>query len=263
MESMDRAAVAEALADARERAAERDYVARYDDLFSSRGERVLKQAKKQARVLAFAGTIGLSAGFPGAALTAGLMLPWSSLTIFLEAIDHSPVDRLLPSINREEIKYIKERFALISKEKNVLHLAAESGSLELVKAFEPEIEDIDSATTDGHSALGLSVRNGHSEIIKYLLSKGANVRKGEWHIAEMEGKNEILKLVMQLQIDGLRQQEDSECSICMINDSNDPSARFSICDYQCLTPICKPCKATLQNSKCPFCRADLCQDLDA
>ena len=116
--------------------------------------------------------------------------------------------------------------------------------------------------------LALAAGEGHVQVINYLLSKGLNLRavntagKTAWQKAEKNNRKEVLKLITKYQIDKLKEEEyDATCPICMDADPNDDNARFTLCDYQCLTPICTQCKATLPNKKCPHCRADLCQNI--
>ena len=65
--------------------------------------------------------------------------------------------------------------------------AAKEGDLDRVKAAVIRGEDIDGRGPDGDTALHKACRNGHVDIVKYLLAKGANTKlKGILNLSPLE-----------------------------------------------------------------------------
>jgi ankyrin repeat protein len=62
---------------------------------------------------------------------------------------------------------------------NALHVAAENGHLDIVKGLISSGADVNIAANNGFTALHFAAQNGHLDIVKKLTSSGANINKAE------------------------------------------------------------------------------------
>ncbi|NXS94511.1 ASB3 protein, partial [Jacana jacana] len=85
-----------------------------------------------------------------------------------------------------------------------LHLSARHGSLESVRVLLEAGADPNEVTTEATTALFLAVENEHTNVVKFLLQHGANVKgPHSWsgwnslHQASFQGCTEIMKILME------------------------------------------------------------------
>ncbi|NWH80756.1 ASB3 protein, partial [Piaya cayana] len=87
---------------------------------------------------------------------------------------------------------------------SALHLSARHGSLESLHVLLEAGADPNQVTTEETTALFLAVENGHTDIIKFLIQHGANVKgPHSWsgwnslHEASFQGYTEIMKILLE------------------------------------------------------------------
>jgi uncharacterized protein len=86
---------------------------------------------------------------------------------------------------------------------NSLHIAAQEGSLAIVKLLATKMRKIDTTDSRNSTALMNATENGHAEIVNYLLlSRGADVTRVDkerntlLHIAVKSQKLELVKIIL-------------------------------------------------------------------
>jgi ankyrin repeat protein len=109
----------------------------------------------------------------------------------------------------DEILKAKQKANAEMIERQKIMAAVHKGDLETVKALIREGADVNAkypivnSFLDGHTALLVAARDGHTEIVRELLTAGARVRVEDWvfkgapiHKATYNGNPEILQLLL-------------------------------------------------------------------
>lgn len=79
---------------------------------------------------------------------------------------------------------------------NLLYLAAEQGSLELVDQLLTKPININQTTNDDTTPLYIAAQNGHINIVKKLLANNAAIKNNELYIACQNGFSDIVKYLL-------------------------------------------------------------------
>ena len=120
-------------------------------------------------------------------------------------------ERLYNSINKLKflgVSYMKlNSFSPIPEDDDELHLPelvywASLGDIEQVEQALQEGLDVNSADEEGYSALHAAAENDHLEVVKLLISKGADINHRSTYtaleLAEMAGNQEIVSYLKSL-----------------------------------------------------------------
>ena len=80
----------------------------------------------------------------------------------------------------ENVNYFLEKDVDVNKTNNegntVFMNAASTQNLDVLQAILPKVKDINATNLKGESALSLAVKNGSSEVVNFLIEKGANTK---------------------------------------------------------------------------------------
>lgn len=96
--------------------------------------------------------------------------------------------------NKQDIVKILINNRYGQEKNNLLHLAAEKGSSELIDSILDEGVEVDTLNESGESAIYLAAKNGHLNVVKLLLKKGADATDVFQH-AIITNNTKLIKLL--------------------------------------------------------------------
>lgn len=143
---------------------------------------------------------------------------------------------ILPSYSKEELQrvYVIAENSDINikddKGSTILHYAAESGNIDLVRVImnNKNFVDIDVEDNNGYTPLHLAIQKDKSEMAQFLIEKGASANKmcrNGWtslHFAALTNNKKILRYLLQNQVDMTATVKDN-CSYSLILETENTS----------------------------------------